>query len=141
MTLRELEKYNNIKMEISQIESNINEIETTTIGSFKLNDISISKSGSNSNPTERIAIKLATLREKLNFKKEKLIEAATEIEDFLEKVDDSEIRIIIRKRFLECKTWNEISKEIISERTTPYYKLKRFLNRGDNNDNKNKKIF
>ena len=107
MTIHELSKYYNLKIEIQQIKDNIEEIETTIIGSSKITGMPMMSSGNNSNPTERIGIKLAKLKTTLENKKDKLLDEATKIEEFLNTVKDGEIRIIIRKRFLEGKTWKE----------------------------------
>lgn len=69
-------------------------------------------------------MKLAKLKTTLENKTDKLLDELNKIEDFLNTVDDGEIRIIIRKRFIEGKTWKEVSKDIIADRSTPYYKLK-----------------
>lgn len=128
MTIHDLSKYHNLKIEIKQIKDNIEEIETTIIGSSKIAGIPITSSSNNSNPTERIGMKLAKLKTTLENKTDKLLDELNKIEDFLNTVDDGEIRIIIRKRFIEGKTWKEVSKDIIADRSTPYYKLKKYLN-------------
>lgn len=139
MTIYELSKYYNLKIEIQQIKDNIEEIETTIIGSSKITGMPMMSSGNNSNPTERIGIKLAKLKTTLENKKDKLLDETTKIEEFLNTVEDGEIRIIIRKRFLEGKTWKEVSKDIIADRSTPYYKLKKYLKGRSVSDDKNKK--
>lgn len=128
MTIHDLSKYHNLKIEIKQIKDNIEEIETTIIGSSKITGMPMVSSGNNSNPTERIGMKLAKLKTTLENKTDKLLDELNKIEDFLNTVDDGEIRIIIRKRFIEGKTWKEVSKDIIADRSTPYYKLKKYLN-------------
>lgn len=128
MTIKELSQYHNVKIEIQQIKDNIEEIETTIIGSSKIAGIPITSSSNNSNPTERIGMKLAKSKTTLENKTDKLLDELNKIEDFLNTVDDGEIRIIIRKRFIEGKTWKEVSKDIIADRSTPYYKLKKYLN-------------
>lgn len=127
MTIKELSKYNDLKNEIKQLEDNIKEIEATVIGSSKITDKPIVSTNNKDNPTERIAIKLLRLRKKLLHKKEKLIAYFNEIEDYLDTIEDGEIRIIIRKRFLEGKTWSVISKELVTDRSTPYYRLQKYL--------------
>lgn len=137
MTIEELSKYHNIKDEIMQLEENIKELEITIIGSSKITGMPLNNTGLNNNPTERIGIKLAHLKSKLIAKREKLIDEFNKIEDFLTTVEDSEIRIIIRKRFLEGKTWNIVSKEIIADRSTPYYRLKKYLKERSLSNEKN----
>ena len=127
MTIKELSKYHNVKVEIQQLKDNIEELETTIIGSSKITGMPTNVGGNNNNPTEKIVIKLAQLKQKLENKKDKLLDELNKIEDFLNTVEDAEIRIIIRKRFLEGKTWKEVSKDIIADRSTPYYKLKKYL--------------
>lgn len=130
MTISELSRYHNTKIEIRQLEESIKELEETIISSSKIMDNSIVvNSSENSSPTERIGIKLVQLTDKLTIKKEVLLDEAHKIEDFLSTVDVEEIRIIIRERFLNGKTWEEISKIIITDRSTPYYRLKNYLNR------------
>lgn len=133
MTINELSKYHNVKIEIKQLEDTVKELETTIVGSSKITGMPLKVTG-NSSPTERIGIKLAQLKLKIESKKESLIDEAHKIEDFLETVEESEIRIIIRKRFLEGKTWKEVSKDIIADRSTPYYRLKKYLNGRDVSD-------
>ena len=128
MTIHDLSKYHNLKIEIKQIKDNIEEIETTIIGSSKITGMPMVSSGNNSSPTERIGMKLAKLKTTLENKTDKLLDELNKIEDFLNTVDDGEIRIIIRKRFIEGKTWKEVSKDIIADRSTHYYKLKKYLN-------------
>lgn len=126
MTIKELSKYHNIKIEIKQLEDTVEELESTIIGSSKVTGMPTAING-NSSPTERIGIKLAQLKLKIETKKESLIDEAHKIEDYLATIEESEIRIIVRKRFLEGKTWKEVSKDIIADRSTPYYKLKKYL--------------
>lgn len=133
MTINELSKYHNVKIEIKQLEDTVKELETTIVGSSKITGMPLKVTG-NSSPTERIGIKLAQLKLKIEAKKESLIDEAHKIEDFLETVEESEIRIIIRKRFLEGKTWKEVSKDIIADRSTPYYRLKKYLKGRDVSD-------
>lgn len=127
MTIAELSKYQSIKAEIKQLREYIDEIESTTISSSKINDLPVSGIVNNDRPTERIAFKLVDLRAKLTKKHEQLVDEMNKVEDFLSTVNDNEIRIIIRKRFLDGKTWKEVSKEIISDRSTPYYRLKKYF--------------
>ena len=127
MTIHELSKYHKIKNEMKQLEDSIRELEETVIGSSKITGMPLSISGVNSSPTERIGIKLASLKQKLTDKTEKLLDEAQKIEEYIEKVDDADIRIIIRKRFLDCKTRQQVADEIHADRSTPYYRLKKYL--------------
>lgn len=125
MTIRELSKYHNTKLEIPQLEDTIKELETTIIGSSKVNGMPSSHNIEST--TERTALKIVHLKDKLEKKKESLVDEQEKIENFLDSVEDVEIRLIIRKRFLEGKSWQVIGKESFTDRTTPYYKLKKYL--------------
>lgn len=48
--------------------------------------------------------------------------------DFIEKIQDSEIRIIFNLRYIEGLTWEEIGTTMHIERTTAYKKHYRYLN-------------
>ena len=140
MTIRDLSQYHNIKVEIDQIKLNIKELEATVIGSSKITGIPTSHNN-NTSSTERIGIKLAQLKTKLSDKTEELLDEAKKVEDFLETVEDADIRIIIRERFLNGKTWNEVSQTIIADRSTPYYRIKRYLKeRSKDEEKKEKKV-
>lgn len=138
MTIKELSKYHNIKIEIEQLENNVKELESTIIGSSKITGMP-SVISVNSSPTERIGTKLVQLNLKIEDKKENLLDEAHKIEDFLTTVDDAEIRIIIRERFLYGKTWDDIAKKMITDRSTPYYKLKKYL-KGSCENEETKKV-
>jgi hypothetical protein len=134
MTIDELSKYYSIKIEVDQIKSNLKELDSTSIGSSKISGM---PKGTNevSNPTENIAIKKLKLEEILKKKQDKLLTEQLKIENFLETIEDSNIRVIIRARFIDGKPWSVIGKELNFERTTPYYHLKKYLkNRGKYND-------
>lgn len=135
MTIKELSKFHNIKTEIKQLEDTVKELESTIIGASKITDIPNIKS-INGSPTERIGIKLAQLKSKIESKKESLIDEAHKIEDFLTTVDEEEIRIIIRERFLNGKTWEVIGREFITDRSTPYYRLTKYLKKRSDKNNK-----
>lgn len=138
MTIRDLSQYHNIKVEIDQIKLNIKELEATVIGSSKITGIPTNHNNTTSS-TERIGIKLAQLKTKLSNKTEELLDEAKKVEDFLETVEDADIRIIIRERFLNGKTWNEVSQTIIADRSTPYYRIKRYLKERSKDEEKKEK--
>lgn len=126
MRLDELSKYYHIKLEIKQLEDNLKELDNTAIGSPILTGMPHSQ-GIVGNPTESLILKKDKLENLLKNKKEKLYDEQIKIEEFLEQVEDNTIRIIIRARFINCKSWKQIGKELNFDRTTPYYHLKKYL--------------
>lgn len=126
MTIEKLASYSHLKKEIEQIDLTIYELEKTIIGSSKINDINV-PSGRISNPTEQLGLKLSKLKEKLISKKEDLLEKFEEIETFLATVTDLEVLTIIRIKYINCKSWNEVANELYIDRTTAYKKVKSYL--------------
>ena len=51
------------------------------------------------------------------------------IEDYIENIEDAEVRVIARKRFIENKDYQTIGDEMYIDRTTAYKKLKRYFER------------
>lgn len=137
MTIDELSKYHVIKLEIEQIKDNLKELDETSIGSPKLTGMPQSV-GSVGNPVESVAIKKEKLETILKRKQDKLLDEHLKIENFLETVDDSNVRVIIRARFIDGMSWQEIGKKLNFERTTPYYHLKKYL-KGRFKDNEKEK--
>lgn len=126
MTIEKLASYSHLKKEIEQIDLTIYELEKTVIGSSKLSEVSIF-SGKINNPTEQIGIKLSKLKDKLNLKKEELLIKLDEIDVFLSTVTDLEVSTIIRIKYINCKSWNEVANELYIDRTTAYKKVKAYL--------------
>lgn len=133
MTIKDLSKYHDIDLEIRQLKDNIRDLEANIIGASTISDMP-KKTGYNDSPTERIGIKLAKLKTKLVNKQNALLDEYHKIEDFLSSVDDAEIRIIIRERFLYGTTWNGVSEKLNMDRSTPYYKLKNYLKGSEDNE-------
>lgn len=126
MTIKELSKYHSIKIEIEQLNANLKKLDNTSIGSQKLTGMPHG-TGSTESIVESIIIKKSKLESILEKKKAKLLDEQLKIENFLETVEDSTVRIIIRARFIDGKNWHQIGKELNFERTTPYYHLKKYL--------------
>ena len=56
---------------------------------------------------------------------EEYINEKESIEEYIETIEDAEIRVIARARYIENKTFEQIGKELHMDRTTAYKKLKR----------------
>ena len=127
MTLAELSKYHDIKVELTDLKRRINEIESTLIKSTKYSDTKSSNIFNTSNPTEKAAFQLSKLKEKYDDKIYDLINEQIKIENYLDLVSDSEVRAIMRYRFIDCMTWNEIAVQLNYSRANPYIKIKNYL--------------
>lgn len=128
MTIIELEEYRAIKTEIKELFQEINEITNCSIGSPPLSGMPTGKVNSVS-IVEKTVNKKIKLQEKLSKKLDRQLEKLNKIEDFLETVDDADVRLIIRYRFINGYDWQVVGEKLHFERTTPYYKLKKYLER------------
>lgn len=135
MTLAELSRYHDIKVELNDLKIRIEEIESTLIKSTKYSDTKSSNLFNNSSPTEKAAFQLSKLKEKYDGKIYDLINEQIKIENYLDLVRDSEIRAIIRYRFIDCMTWNEVADKLNYSRANPYIKIKNYL-RSEENERK-----
>ena len=109
-----------IKKEIQKIENQLEEL--TFIGGKAINGM---PSGNKiSNPTEKFIASKLRLQEQLTSVLNKYISERERIEDEIEKIDDAEIRLIARMRFIDNKDYEEIGKELHLHRTSVYKKLK-----------------
>ena len=73
MTIKELSKYHNIKIEIEQLNDNLKNLDNTSISSPKLTDIPHDTSSTGS-PVENLVIKKSKLESILEKKKTKLLD-------------------------------------------------------------------
>lgn len=129
--MRGLNKVYWLKKEIEQITEQIKEL--TMYSSPSLSGIP-SGSRNNTSPVERYVLRKEKLTEKLKAKINELIEEVQRLEKYIESIDDAEIRMIARKRFIENKDWQVIGDEMYMDRTTVSRKLKKYLERENNND-------
>ena len=112
-----------LKKEKTQIENQIKEL--TVLSAMAMNGMR--SETTSSSPVERFNIRLESLREKLQRKCEEIIAETERIEEYIENIEDAEIRLIARKRFIENKTFQVIGDEIYTDGSTVRKKLKRFF--------------
>ena len=63
MTLKELSKYHDLKVELDDLSGRINELELTLIKAAKYSDMKVDRSFNNTSPTEEVAIKINKLKD------------------------------------------------------------------------------
>ena len=86
------------------------------------------KGGNNiTSSVERFTEKLLSLKGKLEAKRLEYIEERIKMEDFLATIEDSEISLIARMRFIDNRSWEYIGKEMNMDRTTVSKKLSKYL--------------
>ena len=82
--------------------------ELTNLGSAPITDMP--RGNAVGNPTEKYVTKLLDLKEKRQSLMFKSIELESETEEYINGVDDPEIRIIMRKYYIDGMSWNEIAR-------------------------------
>lgn len=116
-----------LKKEIEEIEWQIKEL--SILRGSTMSGMPSSRAITSS--VEQYVLKLEKLTEKLNKKRDEYIAEAVIIENFIENIEDDEIRLIARKRFIEHKNFQTIGDELFMDRTTASKKLTRYLERNN----------
>jgi hypothetical protein len=129
MDIKELNKLYYMKKNIKELEEELAEI--NNLGSAPLNDMP-KADGKVSNPTELFVLRKNRILEKLNKKYETYLTEYEKINNFIDVIDDEEVKLIARLRFIKQKNWFDIAEEIspedrITHWTTPRKKLNRYL--------------
>ncbi len=122
MTYEDLNGFYYIKQEIKDLED-----ELDLICELSANTFSYYQSGEISKPTESIALKRFILEDKISQKKQEALEKIKEIEDFINTIDDLSVKTIAKKRFILCKTFEEIGESMYLDRTTVSKRLYKYL--------------
>lgn len=123
MTMESLNKLYWIKKEIKKIENQIKEL--TFLSSASLDGMPRGSGVASS--VERLYERLEKLKSKLAAKREKYVAEQERLEDFLETIEDAEIRVYARGRFIEHKSFEQIGNENYVDRTTVSKKLKDYI--------------
>ena len=114
-----------LKREREQIENQIKEL--TVLSAVSMSGM---PSGSTvSSPVEKFNERLEQLKSKLQRKCEEILTETERIEAYIENIDDAEIRVLARKRFIDNKTFQTIGDEMFIDKTTAFKKLKRYMER------------
>ena len=127
MTKEELSKYFYIKREIEQINRKIKEIDCTFLSANKINGIKYERHLSN--PQEQRIILIEKYLNELEEKKNEAFIELIKIEKFISSIDDPDVRVIFNYRYVELKSWNEISKLVYMSERTVFYKHNIYLNK------------
>lgn len=125
MTKEELSKYYYLKQEIKQIEDKIKEIDSTFMRASLINCGKFERKLSN--PQENRMILIEKYEQKLEIAINKSIEELIKIEEFINSIEDPENRMIFRYRYIELKSWNEISSLIHISRSAIFERHNKIL--------------
>ena len=125
MTKEELSKYYYLKQEIKRIEDKIEEIDSTFMRASLINCEKFERKLSN--PQEKRMILIEKYEQKLEIAINKSIEELIKIEEFINSIEDPENRMIFRYRYIELKSWNEISSLIHISRSAIFERHNKIL--------------
>ena len=115
-----------LKKDVEKIENQIKEL--TIISAFEMSGMP--SSNSISSPVEKFYNRLDKLRTKLQQAKEKVEIEIERLENCLESIEDAEIRVLARARYLECKSFEAIGEENHMDRRTVSRKLEKYFQQG-----------
>nr|DAF13195.1 MAG TPA: Protein of unknown function (DUF722) [Caudoviricetes sp.] len=112
MTKDDLKEYTSIKRELKQIQFKLKELEErkTSIKSMVISDMNVQTSHNN-NSIEDLLIKIEECIEEYNKKEIELYNKQLEIEKCINSLEPTE-RIIARSRYIEGKTFEQISVDL-----------------------------
>ena len=130
MTEKELSKYYWLKREIVDLESRIAEL-GSGLSATKYDNIKVSSSHLNSSIQEKIA----SLKNMLIEKRISALEEYIKIEKYIDGIEDSDIRLMFRLRFLDMKNYDEIGRKLSYHRTSVSIKIREYID--SHNSHKN----
>lgn len=126
MSEKELSRYYFLRQEIKDLENRLREF------GVGLSAVNLEKELSGSTVHNSIQEKRAILIEKWINARLTALEEYLKIENYIEKVEDSEIRQIMRYRFLDLYGWYEIGELLHCDRTTASKKMRAYLKHSHN---------
>lgn len=121
MTEKELSRYFYLKKEIEDLEERIEKL-GVGVGSIEITDMP-----KGSKKIVSIQEKITELRNRYIEARISALEEYLKIENYIKSVKDTEIRTIMRMRFLDLKSWEEIGKSFYCDRTTISKRIRKYL--------------
>lgn len=122
MTEKELSRYYYLKREIKDLEDRLKEL---GVGLSAINLDKELSSGSSEHTS--IQEKIAIIKDKWINARLSALEEYLKIENYIETVEEVEIRQIMRYRFLDLYDWYKIGEVLHCDRTTVSKKLRKYL--------------
>ncbi len=110
----------------------LTEKDLNNIHFLKLEIQRIRKVLSSLSPTGRNVEQKKDYIEFLKRNEAELIRNKTELETLISKIDDAEIRLILKLKFVDFRSWNYVARTMHYDRSTVQKKYKKFINREQN---------
>ena len=126
--MKNLNKLCWLKREVKQIEEQIREL--TILSAFEMSGMP--SSNSVSSPVEQFYNRLDKLRTKLAKAKGKVAKEMERLESYIEAVEDAEIRVLARMRYIDCMKYEDIGDEVHMDRRTVSRKLENYFGKEEN---------
>lgn len=126
--MKNLNKLYWLKREVKQIEEQIREL--TILSAFEMSGMP--SSNSVSSPVEQFYNRLDKLRTKLAKAKGKVAKEMERLESYIEAVEDAEIRVLARMRYIDCMKYEDIGDEVHMDRRTVSRKLENYFGKEEN---------
>lgn len=124
MTEKDLSRYYWLQKEIKDLEERI-AIFDCGVSAVKYKELNVDSSPQYHSIQESIAI----LKDKWMEKRVSALEEYIKIENFISSIEDIDLRLIFRYRFLDCLNWDDIGKKIGYDRTSVSKKVRNYLNK------------
>ena len=125
MRTKELEQYRSLKREVEILEKELHKITNQSPYSMTFNGMP--RSGKIADKTGEIAALVADIEVMLKDRKYKCLYLRKKIERFVDSIEDSETRIIVRLRAIDNLSWQDIAIKLgKSDRAYPkrrYYRV------------------
>lgn len=118
MTQKELIQIYEINKEIRMWEEELESIREEILKSQKLSGMPFTNTNEMGDPTGQYAIKIAEIEKTITQKRLELLNARAAVIQFINTIDDSLTRMILKYRCLDCKKWENIAEILGYERTT-----------------------
>lgn len=131
MTIEFLESY---KSKVRQLDLIQEELKAENLKGIDPSQVSV-QSGKTGDPTAVFALRSIELKEKLSAEYDKLVSDIKAIHDYIFSIEDDECREIAIRRCIKGETYREIGDAMYMDRTTAFYKLRRYIKHSTNSTN------
>lgn len=129
MDIKELSKYYYLKQEINDLELKIKELkETGGISGIRYREVDIQQSKIN----VTIQDKLLELEDKLMERRVSALEEYLKIQNYIQQIEEPELRQIFTYRFMDLMNWEEIGEKMNYHRTSVSKKVQEYLKHSHN---------
>ena len=121
--MKNLNKLYFLKIEIKEVEDEIKGLTEISSPSYS----GMPPSGVISDPVQDFFKRKQKLLDKLGRKLEKYVKELERIENIIDGIEDAEVRVIARLRYIKCKKWEDIGKELHQDRSVCSKKLSNYF--------------